>query len=226
VTAPRSPHRGRASTGKALPRRSAGEPLALLALVTVALALSAYGPHDRLTWWLEVAPVLVAIPLLVATWRRFPLSPLAYRLIFLHALVLIAGGHYTYARVPLGDWARDAFGLARNHYDRLGHFFQGFVPAILAREFLLRTSPLRPGGWLTFLVICVCLAISAFYELVEWWAAVGGGGATADFLGAQGDVWDAQWDMCMALVGAVTALLLLARIHDRSLAALDPDLGP
>lgn len=196
------------------------EALALLALMAVALALSAIDPHDRTTWWLEVAPVLLGAPLLVATWARFPLTPLLYRLLFLHALVLILGGHYTYARVPLGFWAQDLLDLSRNHYDRLGHFIQGFVPAILAREILLRTSPLRPGRWLFFLVTCTCLAVSACYELIEWWTALLGGAAAHDFLGTQGDVWDTQWDMFLALCGALSAQLALAPAHDRALSGL------
>jgi putative membrane protein len=197
------------------------EPAILLAVALGALVVSGIGPHDRATWWMEVAPVLIAVPILVATRRRFPLTPLAYRLLFLHALVLMLGGHYTYAEVPLGFWVGDALGLARNHYDRLGHLMQGFVPAIVARELLLRTSPLRPGRWLAFLVLCVCLAISATYELVEWWAAVLlGQGATA-FLGTQGDPWDTQWDMCLAGIGAILALTTLSRVHDRELAALE-----
>jgi len=200
--------------------RSPGEPLLLLAALAVGLAVSAIQPHDRLTWLLEVAPILIAVPILIATYRRFPLTPLAYRLIFLHALVLMIGGHYTYARVPAGFWVQDLLGLARNPYDRLGHLMQGFVPAILAREVLLRRTPLRPGGWLFFLVTAVCLAISACYELAEWWAAVAGGAAATDFLGTQGDVWDTQWDMLMALIGALSAQLLLAWYHDRQLARL------
>jgi putative membrane protein len=160
------------------------------------------------------------VPILLATRRRFPLTPLAYRLIFVHALILMLGGHYTYAEVPLGYWVKDALSLARNHYDRLGHFAQGFVPAILAREILLRRTPLRPGRWLFFLVTCVCLAISACYEFIEWWTAVATGEAATAFLGTQGDPWDTQWDMFIALVGAVTAQLLLARGHDRQLAAV------
>ena len=164
-----------------------------------------------------MAPILIAVPVLVATWRRFPLTALAYRLIFVHAIILMVGGHYTYAEVPLGFWARDAFGFARNHYDRLGHFAQGFVPAIVAREILLRKTPLRRGGWVFFLVSCVCLAISACYEFVEWWTAVATGEAATAFLGTQGDPWDTQWDMLFALVGAITAQLTLARVHDRDL---------
>ena len=198
--------------------RSATEPLILLGLTAIALIASGIDPHDRATWYLEVAPVVIGAAILVVTYRRFPLTPLLYRLIFVHALVLILGGHYTYARVPLGFWAQDLFDLARNHYDRFGHFAQGFVPAVLARELLLRRTPLRPGGWLFFLVVCVCLGFSAAYELLEWASAVIGGSAADDFLGTQGDVWDTQWDMFMALLGAVTAQLTLSRVHDRELA--------
>ena len=155
-----------------------------------------------------------------ATRRRFPLTPLLYRLLCFHALVLILGGYYTYAHVPLGDWVKDALGLARNPYDRLGHFTQGFVPAILVRELLLRTSPLRRGVWLYVLSVSVCMAFSAFYELIEWWAAVIGGSNAEAFLGTQGDVWDTQWDMFCALVGANVALCLLGRVHDRQVAAI------
>jgi putative membrane protein len=200
---------------------SGREPRVLLVVGAIALAVSGVAPHDRLTWLLEVAPILIAVPVLIATARRFPLTPLAYRLIFLHALILMLGGHYTYAEVPLGDWVADALGLARNPYDRLGHLAQGFVPAIVVREILIRRSPLRPGKWLAFLVVCVCLAISAAYELVEWWAALIGGASADAFLGTQGDQWDTQWDMFTALVGAVAALLLLGRYHDRQIARLE-----
>lgn len=195
-------------------------PLILLTLVVLALVVSAMGPYDRTTWWLEIFPILIAAPILVATYRRFPLTPLLYTLLAIHALILIVGGHYTYARVPLGFWAQEVFGFARNHYDRLGHFAQGFIPAMLARELLLRTSPLRPGRWLFVLVTAVCLAISACYEFIEWWAALVGGHNAEAFLGTQGDVWDTQWDMFMALIGAITAQLLLAKAHDRALTAL------
>jgi putative membrane protein len=195
--------------------------LLLLGLTLLALVVSGIGPHDRTTWWLEVFPVVLGVPLLIATRRRFPLTPLLYVLLFVHALILMLGGHYTYARVPLGFWVQDLLDLGRNHYDRLGHFAQGFVPAILAREILLRRTPLRPGGWpggwLFFLVCSVCLAFSACYELFEWWAAVIGGSAADDFLGTQGDVWDTQWDMFLALLGVITAQLFLARFHDRQL---------
>jgi putative membrane protein len=199
------------------------EPAILLVAAIVLLALSRIGAYEPGTWILEVAPIIIVAPILVLTARRFPLTPLVYRLLFVHALILMVGGHYTYAKVPLGFWVQDALGLARNHYDRLGHFAQGFVPAILAREVLLRRSPLQRGKWLGFLVLCVCLAVSATYELIEWLAAVLGGSAADAFLGTQGDVWDTQWDMFMALVGATSALLLLSRVHDRQLERIDPE---
>ena len=196
------------------------EPRVLLLVGLVCLAISRVGALEPGTWVLEVAPIFIAVPILVATAKRFPLTPLAYRLLFLHALILMLGGHYTYARVPLGFWMQDALHLGRNHYDRLGHFAQGLVPAIVAREVLIRRSPLRSGKWLFFLVVCVCLAVSATYELVEWLAAILGGSSADAFLGTQGDVWDTQWDMFMARVGALSALLLLSREHDRELARL------
>jgi putative membrane protein len=202
------------------------EPRVLLVLALVCLALSRIGAAEPGTWVLEVAPIFIAVPILVVTATRFPLTPLAYRLLFVHALILMLGGHYTYARVPLGFWLQDAFHLGRNHYDRLGHFAQGFVPAIVAREVLLRRSPLVPGKWLFFLVGCVCLAVSATYELIEWLAALLGGSSADAFLGTQGDVWDTQWDMFMALVGALCALVLLSREHDRELARLAARDGP
>jgi putative membrane protein len=192
--------------------------LSLLAVVAFALALSAIRPHDWLTWLLEVLPVLIAAPLLITTRRRFPLTPLVYVLIALHALVLILGGHYTYARVPPGFWIQDWLDLSRNHYDRLGHFMQGFVPALVARELLLRTSPLKPGKWLFVIVTLSILGVSALYEFTEWWAALAGGVAAQDFLGTQGDVWDTQWDMFIAFCGAIVAQLTLANVHDRQLA--------
>jgi len=194
----------------------------LLALVVAALLWSRIDAYDGATWWMEIAPILIAVPILVATASRFPLTPLVYRLLALHALVLIIGGHWTYARVPAGDWVRDLFSLERNHYDRLGHFVQGFVPAIVAREIVLRRSPLQRGKWLFFVTASICLAISACYEFIEWWAALLGGEGATEFLGTQGDPWDTQWDMFLALIGAVTAQLTLARRHDRQLAALPP----
>jgi putative membrane protein len=202
--------------------------LQLTTLVGVAgLAWSGIGPHDRATWALEVAPVVIVLPLLWLTRKRFPLTPLLYVLIAVHAAILMLGGHYTYARVPLGDWVREAFDLARNHYDRLGHVAQGFIPAIAVREILLRQTPLRRGGWLFTLVAATCLAVSACYEFLEWWTALLVGGAADAFLATQGDVWDTQWDMFLALCGALTAQLLLARWHDRQLDALPraPDAG-
>jgi putative membrane protein len=185
--------------------------------VLVALGASAIAPHDVPTWLLEALPVLVALPLLVLTWRRFPLTPLLYRLIFLHALVLLVGAHYTYAQVPAGFWVQDWLGLSRNHYDRLGHVMQGVVPAILAREILLRRGVLREGGWLFLLVSCVCLAFSALYEMIEWWVAVAFGSEAEAFLATQGDVWDTQWDMFLALCGALLAQLALRRMHRRQI---------
>jgi putative membrane protein len=192
------------------------EPAVLLGLVLVALVLSGIGPKDRVTWWLEVFPVLLGVPLLVLTYRRFPLTPLAYRLLAVHAVILVVGGHWTYADVPLGEWVKDWTG-GRNDYDKLGHFAQGFVPAILVREILLRRSPLGPGRWLAVLVVSVCLAFSACYEMLEWWAAVLGGSGADSFLGTQGYAFDTQSDMFFALVGAVAALVLLGRVHDRQL---------
>lgn len=197
------------------------EPRLLLGAGVVLLVLSGIGPRDRVTWALEVAPILIAAPILILTARRFPLTPLAYRLIFVHALVLMLGGHYTYAEVPLGFWMERVFGFARNHYDRLGHFTQGFVPAIVVREILIRRSPVVSGKWLVLLVLCACLAISALYELVEWWTALIGGEGAAAFLGTQGDQWDTQWDMFMALAGAAAALALLSRLHDGQIARLE-----
>lgn len=200
--------------------RVGGEPIILLAFWIAALIVSGIHPTDRLTWFMEVLPVLIAIPLLIATHERFPMTPLLYRLIFLHGLILMLGGRYTYAQVPLGFWLQDLFDLSRNHYDRIGHFAQGFVPAILAREILLRTTPLKPGRMLFILVTSVCLAFSALYELIEWWAALAIGADADAFLATQGDVWDTQWDMFLALIGALTAQLLLAHVHDRQLTAL------
>lgn len=195
----------------------------LVAAVALLLVWSGIGPYDRLTWWLEVAPVLLAAPVLFFTARRFPLTDLLCVLIALHAAVLIVGGHWTYARVPFGYWLQDLLGFERNPYDRLGHLMQGFVPAILVREVLLRTSPLRRGGWLRFLIVCVCLAVSVAYEWIEWWAALLSGDDAIQFLGTQGDPWDTQWDMFLAGAGAVLALTGLSRLHDRQLTGLPKD---
>jgi putative membrane protein len=220
-----------------------------IVLLVPVFGWSAVGPHDRFTWFLEVAPILVGLPVALAVQHRFRLSSLLLVLLWWHCVILIVGGHYTYARVPLGDWAMHWFGWERNNYDKIGHFAQGFVPAILVREILMRTSPLRqaqgrplggsrsfdasaPGGlaldtcsgkpskWLPFLCVSVCLAFSAFYVLIEWWVAVATGGAADDFLGTQGYVWDTQSDMAWALGGAIAALALLSRWHNRSMARL------
>ncbi|MBL0350547.1 MAG: DUF2238 domain-containing protein [Elusimicrobia bacterium] len=203
------------------PRRVFGKTVFWIGIAVVFL-WSGFRPFDRFTWFLEVAPAVVGAVILVAIRRRFPLTPTLLVLIGLHMVVLMIGGRYTYARVPLFDWIRDAFGLARNHYDRLGHFAQGFVPALIAREILIRRSPLKPGGWLFFLVGCVALSISAFYELIEWGVSLATGSAGDAFLGTQGDVWDTQWDMAMALIGAVTAQIALGRRQDRELAPEKP----
>jgi putative membrane protein len=200
-------------------------PLILLLLVLVVLVWSGIGPYDRLTWFLEVLPVLIAIPLLLLTAQRMPLTRLSYVLIAVHAVILMYGGHHTYALTPFGDWLREVFGFARNHYDRIGHLMQGFGPAIIARELLLRTSPLRPGKWLFTLVTLSILGVSACYEFTEWWAALAGGDAAGAFLGTQGDVWDTQWDMFLAGCGAIAAQLLLGRMHDRQILALEPALA-
>ncbi|PZR71832.1 MAG: DUF2238 domain-containing protein [Chthoniobacterales bacterium] len=194
--------------------------LLLLLMVAIVLAWSGWQPHDRFTWWLEVAPGLAAIVLLVATYHRFRLTTLLYTLITLHICVLCVGGHYTYARVPFFDWLRPIFGWQRNHYDRLGHFLQGFVPALIARELFVRLNILQRKKWMPFLIACVCLAISAFYELIEWWMAILTGSAANDFIGSQGDVWDTQGDMLMALIGAICALLFFSHLHDRALRRL------
>ncbi len=197
--------------------RQSREVLVLFGIAAVLLVISGIGPNDRLTWWLEVAPVVAGIPLLLWLRPRFPFTPLLYRLLFFHACVVLLGGHYTYAEVPVGFWFQDWLDLSRNHYDRFGHFVQGFIPAILMRELLWRTSPLRGSRWLPFLVACFCLAFSAFYEFIEWWGALIMGEDADAFLALQGDVWDTQWDMFLALCGAIISLLLLGRRHDRQL---------
>ena len=196
--------------------------LALLTAVLAVFAWSGWRPHDTFTWVLEVLPVVIGLGMLAATRRRFPLSRLLLALIALHMGILMVGGHYTYAEVPAFDWLRDQLGLARNHYDRVGHFAQGFVPALIAREILLRVSPLSPGRLVAFLALCVAMAISAWYELFEWWVAAATGSAADAFLGTQGDPWDTQKDMFFAFVGALSAVTLMGRAHSRSLARL-PD---
>ncbi len=190
------------------------------AAVLTVFVISGIKPYDRATWWLEVAPVLIAVPLLAATYRRFPLTTLLYFLISLHALVLIYGGAYTYARVPLGFWLQDLFGFERNPYDRIGHFMQGFVPVLIAREVLVRNRFVNGNRMVAFVSLCVALAVSAFYELVEWWAALAFGQGAHEFLGTQGDPWDTQADMFLAMVGAAIALATLSRLQDRQIQAL------
>lgn len=196
--------------------------LALLALWLALLVATGWSPRDRLTWFLEAAPVLVAIVAIGALYPRWRFTPLVLVLVFLHGIVLMVGAKYTYAEVPWGNWLRDEFGLARNYYDRLGHVAQGFVPAMIAREVLLRNAVLPRGPWLFFLVACACLAISAAYEFVEWWVALASGEAAEAFLGTQGDPWDTQWDMFLALLGAIAAQAALSRPHDRQLGLGNP----
>jgi putative membrane protein len=203
-----------------MPRTLAAYSAALIAL----LALSAWKPYDLPTWAMEVAPVVVVLVILWATHRRFPLTPLLYALIFVHAAILMLGGHYTYARVPMGDWMQQVFHLQRNPYDGIGHFAQGFIPAIAARELLLRHTGLQRGAWLFAVIVLACLGVSAAYELIEWGAAVALGQGAEEFLGTQGDPWDTQKDMALAGLGAIVALATLARWHDAQLSRLRP--GP
>lgn len=191
-----------------------------LAVYWAVLIWSAIAPKDRLTWFLEVLPALIALPVLAFTRRRFPLTPLTWWLILAHCIVLMVGGHYTYAEVPLFDRLREIFDLARNNYDKVGHFAQGFVPALVAREIVIRLDVIRGAAWRNFFVVCFCLAVSAFYELIEWWVALASEQAAEAFLGTQGYAWDTQSDMGWALLGAVLALTLLGRTHDRQLRRL------
>lgn len=187
------------------------------ALLIAGLVVSGFQPYDRVTWVLEVAPIMIILPVLWATRGRFPLTPLLYACIFAHAIVLMVGGAYTYARVPLGFQIADWLGLQRNPYDKIGHFFQGFVPALAAREILIRGQRVRGPRMLAFIVVCIVLAISASYELVEWGAALALGQGADEFLGTQGDPWDTQSDMFLALIGAVSALTLFSGLHDRQI---------
>jgi putative membrane protein len=192
----------------------------LLIALGAVFVWSLIRPHDYFTWFLEVLPAIIGFVLLAATYRSFPLTPLLYTLLIIHAAILILGGHYTYAEVPLGFWMQRVFHTARNNYDRIGHFAQGFVPAIIAREVLIRKNVVRSRGWLYFIVVSICLAISAAYELLEWRVSVATGSKGDAFLGTQGDVWDTQEDMATCFVGALLAPLLLGRIHDRQLRSL------
>jgi len=193
-----------------------------LLIFFLTLAWSGWQPHDYPTWWMEVAPALIALAILAFTRKRFALTPLAYWLILAHAIILMVGGHYTYAEVPLGDWIRDWMGGDRNNYDKLGHFAQGFIPAIVFREILIRNAVIARRGWLSLIIICICLAVSAFYELIEWWVALLSAEAAESFLGTQGYVWDTQSDMFLALIGAGLAIVLLSKVHDRQIALVAP----
>jgi len=194
-------------------------------LFSISFLWSAIRPHDYFTWFLEVAPAAVAFVILLVTRKRFLLTNLSYILILVHSIILMVGGHYTYAEVPLFDWVRDVLHQSRNNYDKLGHFAQGFIPAIIAREILIRKSVVRRGPWLVFIVISICLGVSAFYELVEWWTAELSGTAAEAFLGTQGYQWDTQSDMAFALVGATVSLLLFSRIHDQQLGTMSSNAG-
>ncbi len=202
---------------KSIPRSH----LVLLAAVVAVIFWTGWRPYDRLTWWLEASPGLAGLIILSTTYRRFRFTTLCYTLIALHICLLCVGGHYTYARVPLFNWLQPIFGWQRNEYDRLGHLMQGFVPAIIAREVLIRFEVLTRKKWLTFLVLSICMGISAFYELIEWWTALASGAAAIDFLGTQGDVWDTQSDMFCAFLGAISALLFLSALHNRAIRKLE-----
>lgn len=203
----------------------------LLVIFGVVFVWSAIKPHDFFTWLLEVLPAIIALPILFFTYQKFPLTRLSYVLILIHAIILMVGAHYTYALVPINElplfnWLRDALDLNRNYYDRIGHFAQGFVPAIIAREILIRKNVVKTDAWLFFVVCCICLSISACYEFIEWWVALASGIAAEAFLGTQGDVWDTQWDMLLALIGAISAQILLKDLHDKQLLNLQSQLEP
>ncbi len=197
-------------------------PILFLVIGIASLAVSGYHPADKFTWFLEVFPAIIGAIVMIATYKRFPLTNLLYALIFVHALILMLGGHYTYAEVPLGFWMEGWFGFMRNNYDRIGHFAQGFVPAMIARELFIRHKVVRRGGWMIAIIILCCLGISAIYELIEWGTALASGAASEAFLGTQGDPWDTQEDMCMAGIGAITALLTLSWLHDAQLSRSKP----
>ncbi len=197
----------------------------LVLILACVLIWSATNPYDYFTWFLEVFPIFIALPILYFNYKKFPLTNFLYVLILVHAIILMVGGHYTYALVPINEvpifnWLRDAFALDRNYYDRIGHFAQGFVPAMVAREILIRKSVVKSSAWLFFIVCCICLSISACYEFLEWWIAVASGSSAEAFLGTQGDVWDTQWDMLLALIGAVCAQILLGKLQDKQVTNL------
>jgi len=190
----------------------------IFAVTSLAILLfSGFVSRDRATWLMEVAPILISLPILLATWKRYTFTTLVYVLLILHYVILSVGGIYTYAEVPLGYWMQDWFGFTRNNYDKIGHFAQGFIPALVARELLLSTSPLRPGKWLQFIVGSICFAVSAMYEIIEWWTSVAQGASAEAFLGTQGYEWDSQSDMLFCLIGATTSLILLSKVQDRLL---------
>lgn len=195
-------------------------PILFTAATFIILLTSLVLANSKTNWVLEVFPILIGFPVLFFTYRKFRFTDLVYALLIMHFIILAVGAVYTYAEVPLGYWMQDWFGFSRNNYDKIGHFAQGFIPALLARELLIRTSPLRPGKWLAFIVLCVCLAISAFYEIIEWWVAAVQGASAEEFLGTQGYIWDAQSDMLFALIGAACALLLFSRYQNRAIARL------
>lgn len=194
--------------------------VAWLAIFFTVLLWSGIHPKERVVWWLEVAPALIGLVILAATWRSFRLTPLVYTLILVHSVILMIGGHYTYAEVPLFESLKEVFGFTRNHYDRVGHFAQGFVPALITREIVRRKNLIPNRTWQNFFIVCACLAVSAFYELIEWWVALISGEDASAFLGTQGDPWDTQSDMAMALLGAMLGLAMLNRMHDRQLASM------
>jgi len=187
----------------------------------VVFVWSAISPEDYFTWFLEVLPALIGLIVIALTYKKFKLTDLAYTLILIHCIILMVGGHYTYAKVPLFDWIKDIFELSRNNYDKVGHFAQGFIPAIIAREIFIRKTVVNTRGWLNFLVVCFCLAFSAFYELIEWWVAALTGESAEAFLGTQGYMWDTQSDMALALLGAIIALFFLSKLHDEQLQRIE-----
>jgi putative membrane protein len=191
-----------------------------LLIFSAACIWSVINPRDMVTWIMEAAPALAALIILMLTYKKFRFTRLVYWCILIHCIILLIGAHYTYARVPLFDYLKDALDLSRNNYDKVGHLAQGFIPALVARELLIRTSPLRPGKWLFWIVTCICLAISAFYEIIEWWAALAFGRSAESFLGTQGYVWDTQSDMLMALIGAILAQILLSSYHDKKISEI------
>jgi putative membrane protein len=207
-------------------RRPSGYEMFLLGSMVGLLVWSGIKPHDRFTWVLEVFPIFLGVPALIILYPKLRFTPLVYTLIWLHCGILMLGGHYTYAQVPLGFWMEQWLHFTRNHYDRIGHLAQGFIPAMVAREVFIRRSPLRGTRWLPFMVVCFCLAFSAFYELVEFWTALASGEAANDFLGTQGDPWDTQWDMMLALIGSIVSLVVLSRWHDRQLLSCSPASRP